>query len=937
MPLSAVWLLLIGNVRSHLGRFIGACLAISFTTAILLAALVGQQVVRTRAPTAAQSLLGAGELHLAATDTIHPVLDEQLLAAVRADPRVSSVRTASIVRAVDMPGNEKGELDVERFYTHASGGSGGWIPGRREGFIAWHDGGAQGELVDGQWPSNQDPDPVEIVVPAVIWGQPVGAWRRLESDSGVHRSRVVGILPADMATVASPAGIRLALRQISPKAAEKLAGGTLQTSDARITLNNADDLQPFLREWRGRLADYPGIIELWDADTLERAALEGTMAEGARIAVQSAVLLATACVMCIAYSVQGNAVRERAAQFSLLRSLGAARVVLPLLVVAEAVLLALASLVGAVLFVWAAMYGLAAYLPVLKTPSSPAAASIAWAGGVTLFGVLCGAVWPAYLASRRLPGEYTAESEDSARAARMARQAAVAALVVAALAALALAATPSQSLPRTHAITWVGVPCLAITAVLLTPLVLRATCRIFARPVAWLTRTEPLVLADHMASDGARSAGSIIAISIGLGGFIWTICWGASMLDAFIIDQGLPRWLVSVHPYGLNQQESERLLASPEFVGYHALTLYDTHLVSTGEPTPTLVMGIDPGRSLASRDSTLPFRFVEGDREHAIADLERGDACLVSAWYAASHHVHPGDQLAVAAPSTDGRGERSYRVAGVVELTGWRMATKLNKVRYHGIKHKVMLVLDAAAARRDFPVGYVNFLLGNPPAAPDGAIPGFRSDLPKEVAYEASRKLRQSVEASLAAEVDLSQPVRSRPNGEDDVVVESRVVQVDDLDRTRSSLRGEWGGAAVQRMAQAPLAILMLSLFSICGALIASLQSRSRELGVLRSCGMQRSGLARLALAEALLLGLAAIPISALLGGVGAALMLQVASVVGFRLDFAGIQPDFTAPWVWLWPGVVTTFAVCSAAGLWAAWRIGRVAPATLISNSSRG
>ncbi len=302
-----------------------------------------------------------------------------------------------------------------------------------------------------------------------------------------------------------------------------------------------------------------------------------------------------------------------------------------MLVLAEAITMAAISVLGAVLLVWAVMAGLAALLPMLRGPSMPDLASIAMAAGVTLLGVLAGAAWPAIAATRRLPGDFDVEQDDPERVARFANRSAIAGVSIAALAAAMISATPAQSFTRAELLSWFGVPCLALTALLATPLIIRWTSRLLVRPVGVLTRTESLVLADHVAADGARSAGAVIAIAIGLGGFIWMLCWGASMLESFIIDPAIPRWLVSIHPYGLDRDEAMELLSKPEFEEYHPLTLVDTHLNKADIAIPTLVMGIDVERSLGREPGSLPIEFINGDRESAEAGLKRGDMCLVSA------------------------------------------------------------------------------------------------------------------------------------------------------------------------------------------------------------------------------------------------------------------------------------------------------------------
>lgn len=375
------------------------------------------------------------------------------------------------------------------------------------------------------------------------------------------------------------------------------------------------------------------------------------------------------------------------------------------------------------------------------------------------------------------------------------------------------------------------------------------------------------------------------------------------------------------------------MLAKSQFKGFQPLTLVDTRLEThvDGLPSvPTLVMGLDVERALAGADA-LPFRFAAGDPMRAVEQLKSGNACLISDWYAASAGIEVGDQVAVAVPSAAGSAEKSYEVAGIVDLPGWRMATKQNKVRLRGDKHRAMVVLDANLVRRDFPIAYANFLIGNT------EFPSlwFQSGTTGEQAFADSNRSRQALENAVGEAIDLSRAIEYQPDGAQPIQATRRVVQVDDLDRTRYELLGNWGGGAVKRLGFLPLVILALSLTSLSGAMVVSFLSRARELGILRTCGLTRLALARLCLAVGLLMGIAAVPIAALIGLGGAWLMLEVASVVGYRLDFAGIQPALDVPWDWLWPGIVLALIVSCMAGIWAAWRIGRVSPDALLTSYS--
>ncbi|MGD9635105.1 MAG: ABC transporter permease [Pirellulales bacterium] len=899
---------------------------------LLLSALESRRSVLREAPLAAAKALTEQEVHVAATDSVYPYIGEDLLQALREDPRVERLATAISVRAVDMPGTAEGALDEERFYSMEGNGMGGWIPGRRENFLAWTSDANYANLVEGAWPSKNSGAAIEIAS-LQIWRQPVGTWRRLESDSGVFPAKIVGTVAVDMALLATPEGARILSRQVSPVAAATLAGGSRLPSDARLHLAKGTDRAAFVSEWRSKTRSLPGRLEFWDSDFLLKSALQSTSVESARLAVISAALLAAACVVCIALGVQGSAVRERAEQVRLLRALGANPATMFAAMFAEAAVLAFAAVIGATIIAWGVMSLLSMVFPFLGGGGMPSAVNVMLTAAVVLGGTLLGTTWPALSAARIWSGKANGLAADAAGASQLYWRSAICGAFILAAIFYVVTILPANSLLRARVAAWIGVPGVALAAICMTPVAIWVVGRLFARPVAWLSKTNSLVLADQVAGDGARSAGVVLAMSVGLGGFLWMLSWGYSMLGCFIIDPQVPRWLLSIHPYGLDQKETEAVLATPQFKRFQPLTLVDTRLEphDAAVPTvPTLVMGVELDRAFTGVDA-LPFRFVAGDPQRAVEQLESGNSCLISDWYAASTGIGVGDQIAVAVPSAAGNAVQNYQVAGIVELRGWRMATKQNKVRLRGDKHRAMVVLDANIVRREFPVAFANYLIGSA----DSPSLWFHAGTTGEQAFADSNRNRQALETAVGQVIDLGRALEYRPDGGQPVQTTRRVAQVDDLDRTRYELLGNWGGGAVKRLGILPLVILALSLTSLSSGLVVSFLSRARELGILRTCGLTRLALARLCVAVGLLLGIAAVPIAAVIGLGGAWLMLEVASVVGYRLDFAGIQPALDIPWHWLWPGILLTLLVSCIAGIWAAWRIGRVSPDALLTNYS--
>lgn len=924
------------------GRNLTAVIAIALAASVLLASLAATFTAYDQAPLAGESALAANRLLLRADDLAHPYLDPALLRDLAADPRVASITEAHRVRVIDLPGCEAGGLDVERFYA-PGGGNAGWPPQGRTAMWAWQ-GTPPGKLLEGRWPDPERVDPIELVVPAYVFGRhtrprhPVGEWRSLESDTGVHRAIVVGVVDAGLA---GDFVRDLPSFTISAKAAVALAGEAPAPSEALIELRDADARAVFVADWRPELPGKPGRPMLWDRDTLVEGHRDGFAVRAASSVARTALLLAAASVACIALAVLGSAVRERRAQYRLLRTIGATRSTLISLVLLESTVLAVVGMVGAVLLAWAALNGLAPVLPFIKLSGDlPDYRSIALTFSVVLLGVLAGGAWPAWSAAQSRPADGGEATLAGHRSAETALRCAVAAISVALLAAGVVLMSGPDSPERAELLAWIGVPAVAVVAVLLTPLALDLVARLCLRPVAWLVRSNPLVLEDQFAGDQARSMSSVLAISVGLGAFLLTLCWGASMLEAFVIDERTPRWLVSVHPYGMDRAETERVLAQPDLAALQPLTLVDTRLGDAmaaadddAADLSCLVVGVDPLRALPPAATALPFRFVAGDAATACREVAAGRACLINDWFADDHALSIGDELRVVVPgraTADGSGDAVYRIAGVVDLHGWRMIFKHNKTRQRNFKQQACVILHGDTVRTDFPVAFANYLIGD---ALDG--PAYPTDLPLEEAFAVSRVAREQVERRIVAQLDLG---RTFANNSDDlttVTTVSRAVMVDDLDRTRHVLRTDWGGNAVQKLGWLPLLALILSLLPVAATQIAAMRARARELGVLRSCGLGRFDLLRLALGECLLVGIAAAFVAVLFGGASAWLLLRVSTIVGWHLRFVGIQPDFVVPWAWLGPGWLLTVAICALAAGFAGWRIGRAAPATLLATPS--
>ncbi|MEM9367688.1 MAG: ABC transporter permease [Planctomycetota bacterium] len=923
------------------GRVLATGISLGFYGGLLLLSLLVLQENKGKARRLPAALLAPQEVHMAAMDLVCPVVSPGLEAELQSDPRVSKVVTGYRVRAFDLPGDENGELDREAFY---EGNMQGWIPGKRMELLAWADGFEEGELSEGQWPRETSDGAIEVVVPNHLrWSMNVGDVRRLECDTGVYAAKVVGFQAMEPAFIATRESQRFLPWRISRSALERLSGGKPRASDLRVFLKSDSERSEFLGDWRARVKGLPSSLELWDQETIRDRAVQSMPIKSARAIAFALVIACGACVVCIALSLQATQAKERVNQFGLLRSLGASGGALAKSMMLESTMIAGIGLLMSSLLALAFLKA----VPLLGLPARLDGWSVVMVGGVLWLGMVLGSVWPSYMVSLIAPSGVAVETTGLRYASVWSRRWMRGALGCAAITIVVTLLTPSGSSWRALSLGWLGIPCIFLVTILVTPWTTQWMTRVLTVPLARLTGTHPLVLKDQVAGGFGRHTGLVITLAMGLGGFVWVLCWGASMLEPFVVDAKLPRWMVSVYPIGLDRSETESTLSQPLLREMHPLVLVDTRLDQPDAPegtsaVPTLVCGMETS---FARDR-LPIRFVSGDRSTAFARFAKEDVCWVSEWYATSHGIEVGDQIAVAVPKRDAFGiamtaaseetsdrgiaAKHYEVTGVIRLKGWLMSTKQNKTRLQSEPHQLMVVLRAEVVRRDFRTAYANYLWGDSPAAESSDLLNFQEAISLKEATRRSRPVREAIAAEVGKAVNLTRPVSFSTREGGRVTTTHRSVQADDLARLRVALRGEWGGAAVKRLGWLPLTFLMLSLASVTGSLVASMRVRSREIGVLRSVGLTRAGLLRLAIAEGLLQGFSAIVVAIFLGASGAWVLLQITRIVGFDTRWSGIGAGFLIPWPWLLPGFALTILVSVLAAIFAGLRIGLITPARL-------
>src|SRR5690606_18131735 len=109
---------------------------------------------------------------------------------------------------------------------------------------------------------------------------------------------------------------------------------------------------------------------------------------------------------------------------------------------------------------------------------------------------------------------------------------------------------------------------------------------------------------------------------------------------------------------------------------------------------------------------------------------------------------------------------------------------------------------------------------------------------------------------------------------------------------------------------------------------MASIRARTWNIGVMRAVGLTRISLAKLILAESLLMGLVACGLSLGFGILAGWCGAGISQYVSF---FGGLNPALVIPWRQIFLGIGLTLALCFLAALWPAWRVSRADLLTLL------
>lgn len=604
--------------------------------------------------------------------------------------------------------------------------------------------------------------------------------------------------------------------------------------------------------------ELPPGTQLEPAQQRSRASLDLTRAFTTDLRAMS--LLALLVGLFLIYSTASFAVLQRRKTFAVLRALGATRLDILRLVLAEAAVLGVAGALlglaagvglgrGLIALVSRTLNDLYFVVAVNSVSLSPGAALEAVGAGI--LAALVGALLPAWEATHVAPQLGLRRSALEARALRLARWL-LAASAALALAGGAIVETSSRSLTAA----FVALFLLLLSVATCTPALLAGSGRLLAR---LLRRASPVgrIALGGVAASLSRTGVAVAALALAVAAMI-----GVSvMVESF--RESLHEWLgrtVSADLYvsapGPGFDRPERRLDPRVVAALVSVPGVASYSVGRGVTVSSTRGPVSLDAVTLAPEGFAAIQLTE-HRANVWTAFTRG-AVLVGEPLAWRWRLHPGDRLTLATAS----GLRSFDVAGIY--------------RDYGTDGVLM---DRAVYRRSWG---------------DDGVSSLGLYLSPGVT---SREIIPALYAAVAGRQALL--IGSNAN--------VRALSMSIFDRTFAITRVlDWLAAGVAAI-------------GLVSSLLAWELERSRELGILRSLGLTPRGGAVLIEAQTVFMGLVALVAAIPAGLLAAELLVTVVNRRAF-----GWQIDFHLHGVQLVDALRLALLAALLAGVYPAWRTGR-------------
>ena len=695
-----------------------------------------------------------------------------------------------------------------------------------------------------------------------------------------------------------------------------------------VQLKEGVDKKEFAENFRQELVQASAAVA--DTDSIIRRLSSDRSVRSQKDSAEVSVWLVLFSCIFIIFTTLSIGVSERARRLALMRALGLGRMQIALLIAGEGIFLCIPALLGGLAAGFFLVYLLeegSASVPVL-TWSTVLTAAVCAVGGALLASII-----PAWRASHQSPLEAAVPSSGFiGKVSRVPVWSVVAGLACVCLQPAALLLPGLEVETRKWIFFWLGYPGLVAGALFLAPTFVRVTEWAGAWITGFLLHVPHSFLKMQLSRNLSRSVGTAVSMSVGLSLFVGVQTWGYSMLVPFSPDTSTPGTLVSFLHTEFKSADVPELMARPSLRNSRMYPIYvdEPDIAPAQMKSPgfsgmrnrSIVLAGIPVAEMAGGSHPLfnPV-FVSGNPQEAYAMLESTRSLLIPDTFARTVGLKVGDDLMLVNPSSRerrsgnepsagirGRGRggavrgEPWKVAGIVSFPGWHWLTKTSGMRVRrGGFVAALAIADERWLKEEYAHQGFQFIWGD-------TAPGISNvELQNDLGEYALMKVREQENGGEGAKPLVKALTRESLGGS----VTSR------------------GDDVIFTMSKLPIIMMVIAVLAVLNTVLASVQSRRREVGLMRAVGVPGGMVMRMLWAETLMVSLCSVVMSLVLGVLGAWCSIQI---LEYGYHFGVVTPPVTMPWAHLACAVLLVLSLSSLACLLPAWRMKHASVTDLLS-----
>ena len=762
----------------------------------------------------------------------------------------------------------------------------------------------------------------------------VGTVMNVRVGTHVYDVKIVGIVKQAKATpgvIMGPGGMSgpvFSSLFVPVKVCEKITGQPFAPNLIYVQLKDGVDKKEFTENFRQELVQASAAVA--DTDSIIRRLSSDRSVRSQKDSAEMSVWLVLFSCIFIIFTTLSIGVSERARRLALMRALGLGRMQIALLIAGEGIFLCIPALLGGLAAGFFLVYLLeegSASVPVL-TWSTVLTAAVCAVGGALLASII-----PAWRASRQSPLEAAVPSSGFiGKVSRVPVWSVVAGLACVCLQPAALLLPGLEVETRKWIFFWLGYPGLVAGALFLAPTFVRVTEWTGAWITGFLLHVPHSFLKMQLSRNLSRSVGTAVSMSVGLSLFVGVQTWGYSMLVPFSPDTSTPGTLVSFLHTEFKSADVPELMARPSLRNSRMYPIYvdEPDIAPAQMKSPgfsgmrnrSIVLAGIPVAEMAGGSHPLfnPV-FVSGNPQEAYAMLESTRSLLIPDTFARTVGLKVGDDLMLVNPSSRelrsgnepsagirGRGRGAavrgepWKVAGIVSFPGWHWLTKNSGMRVRrGGFVAALAIADERWLKEEYAHQGFQFIWGD-------TAPGISNvELQNDLGEYALMKVREQENGGEGAKPLVKALTRESRGGS----VTSR------------------GDDVIFTMSKLPIIMMVIAVLAVLNTVLASVQSRRREFGLMRAVGVPGGMVMRMLWAETLMVSLCSVVMSLVLGVLGAWCSIQI---LEYGYHFGVVTPPVTMPWAHLACAVLLVFVLSSLACLLPAWRMKHASVTDLLS-----